>query len=194
MAGYSSILVNYGRLDCGSNQWGPGFSNDTDYFGRSWLSDSDFRSSATQNFINPVSTRNSISRTNQQPNYFPMKLYQSAVSVHRGSLDYKLNVDAKLDYLLWFHFAEIDSSMNGAGKRVFDVVVNGQNVSRIDIYEAVGMFAAHDWHYVVKNLSYNVLSVSLVPVVGVPLISGLESYAVVPVDPSTDQQQGREVH
>lgn len=103
-------------------------------------------------------------------------------------------MDAKLDYLLCFHFAEIDSRVDGAGKRVFDVVVNGQNVSQIDIYKAAGLFAAYDWHYVVKNLSNDVLSVNLVPVVGFPLISGLESYAVVPVDLSTDQQQGREVH
>ncbi|KAL0424788.1 UNVERIFIED_CONTAM: Receptor-like protein 4 [Sesamum radiatum] len=29
------ILVNYGRFSSGSDQWGPGFSNDTDFFG--WL-------------------------------------------------------------------------------------------------------------------------------------------------------------
>ncbi|OWM89374.1 hypothetical protein CDL15_Pgr024122 [Punica granatum] len=187
--GNNSILVNYGRLDCGSGQWGPGFSNDTDYFGRSWLSDSDFRSLASQRFINPILTRNSISGTDREPNYFPMKLYQSAISVHQGSLDYELKVDAKLDYLLWFHFAEIDSSMSSPGKRVFDVVVNGKKVTRVDIYEAAGIFGAYDWHYVVKNLSNSVLSVRLVPVVGFPLISGLESYAIVRVGPSTDQQQ-----
>ncbi|KAK4779735.1 hypothetical protein SAY87_015841 [Trapa incisa] len=187
--GNNSILVNYGRLDCGSDQWGPGFSNDSDYFGRSWVSDSDFRSLVTQDFINPISNGNNISGANQAPNYFPMKLYQSAVSVHQGSVDYELTLDAKLDYLLWFHFAEIDSSIDGAGKRVFNVTVNGEIVTQIDIYKAVGSFAAYDWHYLVKNLSDNVLSVSLVPLVGVPLISGLEIYAVIPVDLPTDHQQ-----
>lgn len=125
------------------------------------------------------------------PNYFPMKLYQSAVTVDGdGELEYKLNVDAKLDYLVWLHFAEIDSSVKKAGDRVFDVFINGKNVTRIDIYKAVGSFAAYTWHYTVKNLSSSVLSVKLVTAVRAPLISGLENYALVPNDPSTVPEQG----
>ncbi|XP_048136970.1 receptor-like protein 4 isoform X2 [Rhodamnia argentea] len=183
------ILVNYGRLDCGSGQWGPGFSNDTDYFGRSWQSDYDFRSPDSRNNVEVISTNSTISGANQQPNYFPMKLYQTAIMAREGSLDYALEVDAKMDYLLWLHFAEIESKTSGAGQRVFDVVVNGDNLTRVDIYKEVGLFAAYDWHYTLKNLSSTTLSVKLEPVVGVPLISGLENYALVPVDLSTDPEQ-----
>uniref|UniRef100_A0A7N1A055 Malectin-like domain-containing protein n=1 Tax=Kalanchoe fedtschenkoi TaxID=63787 RepID=A0A7N1A055_KALFE len=187
--GDSQILVNYGRLSCGSNQWGPGFSNDTDRFSRSWQSDAVFRSQNSAGF-KALSALNDVKNTDQAPNYFPMKLYQEAVTVTGdGVLEYDLPVDAKLDYLVWFHFAEIDSSVNKAGKRVFDVVVNDKNVSRVDIYEKVGGFTAYDFSYVVTNLSSRVLNVKLLPVVGKPIISGLENYAIIPADLSTRPEQ-----
>lgn len=107
-----------------------------------------------------------------------------------GILEYELPVDAKLDYLLWFHFAEIDVSVTKAGQRVFDVSVNGENVSRVDAFDKVGGFAAYDWSYVVKNLSSTTLSVRLDSVVGAPIICGLENYAIVPVDLKTVPDQG----
>ncbi|KAK4780888.1 hypothetical protein SAY87_016994 [Trapa incisa] len=188
--GTDFILVNYGRLDCGSGQWGPGFSNDTDLFGRSWQSDYNSRTPSTRKIIDAISTSASIKGTDQAPNYFPMKLYQTAVTLGQsGVIEYELEVDAKLDYMLWLHFAEIDSRVNKIGQRVFDVVVNGENVTQIDIFKQVGAFAPFDWNYIVKNLSSSFLNVKLVPVVGVPLISGLENYALVPIDLSTDPNQ-----
>ncbi|KAK6931459.1 Malectin-like domain [Dillenia turbinata] len=189
LIGNGYVLVNYGRLTCGANQFGPGFSNDTDYFGRSWQSDYDFRSKNWKG-INAISTKKEILGTNQEPNYFPMKLYQTSLTVPSdGVLEYELPVDAKLDYMVWFHFAEIDSKVNKAGQRVFDVLINDENVTRIDVFDKVGGFHALDWYYVVKNLSSTVLSVKLVPVVGAPIISGLENYALVPVDLLTDPDQ-----
>ncbi|KAF5751945.1 hypothetical protein HS088_TW02G00964 [Tripterygium wilfordii] len=186
--GDNYILVNYGRLSSGSDQWGPGFSNDTDFFGRSWQSDAELRSPNGVNRINSISTRETITGTDQEPNYFPTKLYQSAVTSN-GALQYKLEVDAKLDYLVWFHFAEIDSSVTKAGQRVFDVEVNQKSVTRIDIFKEVGGFAAYNWHYTVKNLSSSVLEVKLLPVVGAPLLSGLENFALVPSALSTLPEQ-----
>ncbi|KAF8389795.1 hypothetical protein HHK36_024314 [Tetracentron sinense] len=187
--GNDFVLVNYGRLTCGSDQLGSGFSNDTDLFGRAWQSDSNFRVGDSK-AVRALLTRNNVLGTNQRPNYFPMHLYQSAVTVNgNGVLEYELQVDAKLDYLVWFHFAEIDSSVNAAGIRVFDVYINQRNVSRIDIYKQVGNFAAFSWHYIVKNLSSTVLDVKLVPFRGAPLISGLENYALVPKDLATVPDQ-----
>ncbi|CAI9756097.1 unnamed protein product [Fraxinus pennsylvanica] len=105
--------------------------------------------------------------------------------------EYELPVDAKLDYLLWCHFAEIDVNGNKAGQRVFDVFVNGENVSRVDVYKQVGGFASYDWSYVVRNLSTTTLSVRLEAVVGVPIICGLKNYAIVPVDLNTSPDQER---
>ena len=139
-----------------------------------------------------LSTTNTIIGTDQKPNYFPMKLYQSAVTVSDGgALEYRLSVDAKLDYLVWLHFAEIDSTVRKAGERVFDVFINGKNVGRIDIFKQVGSFAAYTWQYTVKNLSSSVLTVKLEAAVGSPLLCGLENYAMVPNDPSTVPEQGK---
>ncbi|KAJ6768632.1 CARBOHYDRATE-BINDING PROTEIN OF THE ER PROTEIN [Salix koriyanagi] len=182
------ILVNYGRLSCGSSQWGPGFSNDTDDFGRTWQSDSEFRTPNTKKIINSISTRETITGTVQPPNYFPMKLYQTAVTGN-GILEYDVSVDAKMDYLLWFHFAEIDSSVKQKAGRVFDVVVNEKNVERVDVFAEVGSFAAYSWSYTVHNLSSPVLTVKFVPVVGAPIVSGIEFYALVPNDRSTMPEQ-----
>ncbi|KAK7279564.1 hypothetical protein RJT34_24617 [Clitoria ternatea] len=185
--GDNVILVNYGRISCGSDgHWGPGFTNDTDRFGRSWQPDSAFRTRPDE--VRMVSTENTVTGTEEEPNYFPMKVYQSAVTTE-GVLEYELNVDAKMDYMVWLHFAEIDSSVKRVGERVFDVFLNGINVTRVDIYKQVGGFAAFSCHYTVRNLSTNVLSLKLVAVVGAPLISAIENYALVPIDPSTHPLQ-----
>jgi len=118
-----------------------------------------------------------------------MKVYQSAVTTE-GTLEYELGVDAKMDYAVWLHFAEIDSSVKKAGERVFDVFINGDNVTRLDIYKQVGGFSALTLNYTLKNLSSNVFTLKLVPAVGAPLISGVENYALVPLDPSTLPLQG----
>ncbi|XWS69810.1 hypothetical protein CRYUN_Cryun04dG0210400 [Craigia yunnanensis] len=185
--GDSYILVNYGRLSPGSPQWGPGFTSDPDPFGRSWQSDSDYRTANSES-ARVITTKEKITGTEQAPNYFPMKLYQSAVTID-GGLEYELAVDAKLDYLVWFHFAEIDSTVKKAGERVFDVLVNEKNVSRLDIYKEVGSFAAYSLNYSEKNLTSSMLNVKLLPVVGAPLINGLENYAMVPADLPTVPEQ-----
>nr|XP_043626436.1 receptor-like protein 4 [Erigeron canadensis] len=185
----SSILVNYGRLSCGTNQWGPGFSNDSDVFGRAWQSDAEFRSKNTLGIKSVTAVRHVIG-AEMSPNYFPTKLYESAVMLTgKGSLEYELPVDAKLDYLVWLHFAEIDVSVNEKGKRVFDVFINDENVTRIDIFKEVGSFAAYSYHYVARNLSSTSLTIKLAPVVGSPLICGLENYAIVPADVMTVPEQ-----
>ncbi|GFP96626.1 probable LRR receptor-like serine/threonine-protein kinase at1g51880 [Phtheirospermum japonicum] len=193
------VLINYGRFSSGSGQWGPGFSNDTDFFGRSWISDADFRqqtiSTANGASIKAISAIKNVANVEKSPNYFPEKLYQTAIMAagHNGGgggvLEYELTVDAKMDYLLWFHFAEIDVSVTRAGQRVFDVLVNDESVRRVDVFKEVGGFAAYDWSFVVRNLSSTTLSVRLEPVVGAPVICGLENYAIVPVDLRTEPNQ-----
>ncbi|KAL0430092.1 UNVERIFIED_CONTAM: Receptor-like protein 4, partial [Sesamum radiatum] len=160
------------------------------------LSDAEFRLQAVSIVngatIKAISAVKPVANVEISPNYFPEKLYQTAITAigdGGGILEYELPVDAKLDYLLWFHFAEIDVSVTKAGQRVFDVMVNGENVSRVDVYKEVGGFAAYDWSYVVKNLSSTTLNVRLESLVGAPIICGLENYAIVPVDLKTIPDQ-----
>ena len=92
--------------------------------------------------------------------------------------------------MVWFHFAEIDSTVTAAGQRVFDIYINQKNVSRMDIFKEVGGFTAFEWYYTVNNLNSTPLSVKLVPIVGEALISGLENYAMVPPDLATLPSEG----
>ncbi|KAK1298808.1 putative LRR receptor-like serine/threonine-protein kinase [Acorus calamus] len=189
--GSDLVLVNYGRFTCGSNTFGPGFSDDVDPFGRVWQSDAASRNANSK--VRVLSTTSVIANAGRPNNYFPMRLYQTAVTTESraggGIIEYFLNVDTRLDYLIWFHFAEIDQMVVEAGQRVFDVYVDGLNVRRIDVYKEVGAFSAFDWHYVVEKLNTTSLSVKFVSVVGPPLISGLENYAMVPLDFSTVPSQ-----
>ncbi|KAM0016793.1 putative non-specific serine/threonine protein kinase [Helianthus debilis subsp. tardiflorus] len=171
------------HIDCGST------TTTTDKFNTTWLSDR-YASAGSNGIVSEPLLFQSFHEKTLRPNYFPAKLYESAVTLTgKGSLVYSLPVDAKLDYLVWLHFAEIDVSVDGKGKRVFDVVINEENVTRVDIFKEVGGFAAFSYHYVAKNLSVDTLVVKLVPVVGSPLICGLENYAIVPADVMTVPEQ-----
>ncbi|EPS67667.1 hypothetical protein M569_07106, partial [Genlisea aurea] len=189
------ILVNYGRLSSWPDEWGPGFTNDTDFFGRTWQPESMFRgpSAATGVNIRSISSAKPVADSETSPNYFPAKLYQTATTTSPGSgsgvLEYYLNVDAKLDYLLFFHFAEIDPAVTQAGQRVFDIYVNGENLTRIDVYKEVGGYRAFDRSYVVKSLSSTMIVVRLDSVIGSPIICGLENYAIIPPDIRTAPDQ-----
>ncbi|RZR86445.1 hypothetical protein BHM03_00013655 [Ensete ventricosum] len=189
--GTDLILINYGRLTSGGSLFGPGFTNDSDAFSRVWQSDADFRSLDVP--IKALSAGgHRIFGANQAPNYFPVKLYETAVTTDNPSdaLEYLLPVDTRLDYMIWFHFAEIDSGVTRVGQRVFDVVIGEENVTRIDIYKEVGGFNAFKWHHIVENLTSSTLVVKLVPVAGKPIICGLENYAMVPLDLATVPRQG----
>ncbi|XP_020097400.1 putative leucine-rich repeat receptor-like serine/threonine-protein kinase At2g14440 isoform X2 [Ananas comosus] len=184
------ILVNYGRLTAGGNLFGPGFTADPDAFSRVWQPDAGFRSPTVK--IKALSAGgHQIFGSNQPPNYFPTLLYETAVTTvdPADALQYLLPVDTRLSYMIWFHFAEIDAGVNSAGRRVFDVVVGGNNVTRIDIFKEVGGFTAFKWHYIMENLTNTPLSVELVPVIGKPIICGLENYAMVPLDMATVPSQ-----
>ncbi|CAL9180036.1 unnamed protein product [Musa hybrid cultivar] len=188
--GTDMILINYGRLTSGGTLFGPGFTNDSDAFSRVWQSDADFRSLDVP--IKALSAGgHRIFGANQAPNYFPVKLYETAVTTVNPSdaLEYLLPVDTRLDYMVWFHFAEIDSGVTRVGQRVFDVVIGEENATRIDIYKEVGGFNAFKWHHIVENLTSTTLVVKLVPVAGKPIICGLENYAMVPLDLATVPRQ-----
>ncbi|KAF3788975.1 putative LRR receptor-like serine/threonine-protein kinase [Nymphaea thermarum] len=180
--GMNLILVNYGRFSCGSQSFGPGFTNDTDYFGRNWQTDALFFQGSPD--VGPRSTTTPIHGADQAPDYFPERLYQTALTTigENGNIEFILTVDARTDYMIWFHFAEIDPRITKSGERVFDIYINGKNVNRVDIFEQVGNYTAFTWNYILRKLNSTLLRVRLVPVVGAPLICGLENYAMLPLD------------
>lgn len=189
--GADLILVNYGRLSCGNSLFGPGFTNDSDAFSRVWQSDVDFRNNDV-NYDAITAGGRKIFGSNQPPNYFPTKLYESAVTTGgdaANEIEYLMPVDTRLSYMVWLHFAEIDAGIGSPGHRVFDVMLAGKNVTRIDIFKQVGGFTAFKWTYIVENLTSSTMSVKLVPVVGRPILCGLENYAMVPLETRTVPNQ-----
>ncbi|GJN05856.1 hypothetical protein PR202_ga23525 [Eleusine coracana subsp. coracana] len=189
--GADIVLVNYGRITCGNNLFGPGFTKDPDAFARVWQADVDFRNNDL-NYDAITAGGRRIFGSNQPPNYFPTKLYESAVTTGgdaSNEIEYLMPVDTRLNYMLWLHFAEVDAGIGAAGQRVFDVMVDGNNVTRIDIFKQVGAFTAFKWTYIVENLTSSIMSVKLVPVVGRPILCGLENYAMVPLEMRTVPSQ-----
>ncbi|XP_062192538.1 receptor-like protein 4 isoform X2 [Phragmites australis] len=189
--GANLILVNYGRITCGNSLFGPGFTKDPDAFSRVWQADVDFRNNDL-NYDAITAGGRKIFGSNQPPNYFPTKLYESAVTTGgdaANEIEYVMPVDTRLSYMVWLHFAEIDAGIGSAGQRVFDVMVAGKNVTRIDIFKQVGGFTAFKWTYIVENLTSSTMSVKLVPVVGRPILCGLENYAMVPLEMRTVPSQ-----
>ncbi|XP_073365973.1 receptor-like protein 4 isoform X3 [Aegilops tauschii subsp. strangulata] len=190
--GADVVLVNYGRLTCGNGLFGPGFTNDSDAFSRVWQAGTDFRNNdLTYDAITAGGRK--IFGSNQPPNYFPTKMYRSAVTTGGDAskeIEYLMPVDTRMSYMVWLHFAEIDAGVRAPGQRVFDVMLAGRNVTRIDIFKQVGGFTAFKWTYIVENLTSSTMSVRLVPVVGRPILCGLENYAMVPLETRTVPHQG----
>ncbi|KAH7427350.1 hypothetical protein KP509_10G040400 [Ceratopteris richardii] len=180
------LLVNYGRFTGGSSSFGAGMSKETDITGRAWDTDLDFTQSAANRVV--LTTDQGIKNANRAPNYFPMYLYQRAHTLsYEDTLEFLLPIDPKLDYMLWFHFAEIDPKISASRQRVFDIVVSGKIVfHNVDIYKEVGNYAVYDLQFTARNLTNATLSVKLVPHTGAPLISGLENYALLPKEVPTD--------
>ena len=189
VTGQNVILVDYGRLTAGNTSFGPGFDNVTDLGGRSWEADDGY----TNNVRAILSTQGNIAGSNLAPNYWPMRLYQICrIEAQPGiPIVYDFTVDAKLDYQIWFHFAEIDPTIINTGLRVFNVSINGLTVlPLLDLFQQVGANAAFDYVYTVKNLTGGSLTISLAPVIGSPVICGLEVLAVVPADIATNLTEG----
>lgn len=188
--GQDVILVNYGRLTGGNTSFGAGLTNNSDVGGRAWEVDSMYSSTTKQ----VIMTTEPIRNANIAPNYFPAQLYQSARTLQlqpNPVLDYYFQVDTSSDYMIWLHFAEIDPTISAPGQRVFDIAVNSEVVfAKVDIFAAVGNFAAYDLNYTVKNLSVASLHLAFTPSAGAPLVSGLEILAILPIEIATDPAEG----
>lgn len=187
--GQNVILANYGRLTGGNGSFGPGFDNTTDLGGRSWEADDRYTSSPKSVLTTPKNIR----LANLAPNYWPVRLYQECrVTPLPAPLIYNFEVDAKLDYQLWFHFAEIDAGITAAGQRVFNVSVNGVVVlPLLDIFLQVGSYSAFDFVYTVRNLTGESLVIAFNPLVGKSIMCGMEVLAMLQADSVTNSTEGQ---
>ncbi|KAL7603559.1 hypothetical protein Lser_V15G16427 [Lactuca serriola] len=137
--GRGTLLRTHKRLSCGAKN--PKF--DVDYSGNHWGGDRFWNSITTfgQNSDKPLTTKNSIKLSPNLPNYYPEALYQTALvsTDNQPDLTYTMDVDPNRNYSVWLHFAEIDPSVTGEGQRVFDIIINGDNIfQEIDIVKMSG--------------------------------------------------------
>lgn len=133
------ILRTATRLTCGTGK--PRF--DEDYSGDRWGGDRFWNPmrSFGKSADSPRSTENNIKQASVSPNFYPEALYQSGLvsTDDQPDLTYSMDVEPNRNYSVWLHFAEIDAAVTGEGKRVFDVVINGDTFFEdVDIVKRSG--------------------------------------------------------
>uniref|UniRef100_A0A5B7APS0 Malectin-like domain-containing protein n=1 Tax=Davidia involucrata TaxID=16924 RepID=A0A5B7APS0_DAVIN len=137
--GQGIILRTDKRLSCGAKNAKFG----VDYSGDHWGGDRFWDSITTfgQSSHLTLSTKNSIKKTSNAPNFYPEALYQTAIisTNNQPDLAYTMDVDPNRNYSIWLHFAEIDPLVTGVGQRVFDILINGDVVFQdVDIVNMSG--------------------------------------------------------
>ncbi|CAN1327208.1 Receptor-like protein 4 [Linum perenne] len=185
--GQGTILRTVTRLSCGHGK--PRF--DVDYSGDHWGGDRFWGPILTfgQSSDQARSTKAGIKHATNAPNFYPEALYQAAIASTdtQPDLAYTLDVEPNRKYSIWLHFAEIDAEVTDVGKRVFDILVNGDVVFEdVDIIKmSGGMYTA-----LVLNTTVTVhgrsLTVTLHPKEGhYAIISAIEIFEVVVAESKT---------
>ncbi|XP_077242774.1 receptor-like protein 4 [Tasmannia lanceolata] len=137
--GNGTILRTAKRITCGSGK----LAFDADYSGNHWGGDRFWAGITTlgQGSDKYLSVENTINQVSIPPNFYPEKLYQSAIvsTDNQPDLSFSMDVDPNKNYSIWLHFAEIESGITSAGQRVFDILINGDvEFKNVDIINATG--------------------------------------------------------
>ncbi|KAJ4981906.1 hypothetical protein NE237_032743 [Protea cynaroides] len=189
--GEGLILRTAKRLSCGGGK--PEY--DEDYSGDHWGGDRFWSPVSTfgQDSDQAISTENSIKKASVSPNYYPEKLYQTALvsTDSQSNLSYSMDVDPTRNYSIWLHFAEIDPRIQGEGQRVFDILINGDIAFKdVDIIQLSGdTYAALLLN---KTIAVNgrTLTITLHPTKGNhAIINAIEVFEVIPTESKTLPQQ-----
>lgn len=180
------------RLTCGTGK----SALDEDYGGnhwggdRFWLGVSQFADSG-----HSISTEHNITHTSVSPNYYPEKLYQSAIVGDdlQPDLSFQMDLDPNNNYSLWLHFCEIDPPITKEQQRVFDIVINGDVA-----FESVDIFSMTGGNYVALVLNKTVqmsgrtLTVELRGRNGsYAIISAIEVLEVILAEFKTSAEEGK---
>lgn len=185
--GQGTILRTDRRLSCGAQtaKFGADYSADRWGGDRFWNSIPTFGESSDE----IISTKKSIKQTSQSPNFYPEALYQTALvsTDSQPDLSYTMEVEPTRNYLLWLHFAEIDSSVTKAGQRVFDILINGDTV--IPDFDIVSMAGDVNSAYVLNttvSVSGRSLTITLKPKKGkYAIISAIELLEMILAESKT---------
>jgi len=154
-----SSQANVQRINSG----GPDFTFDGD----NWSADQNFNGGEKFTTTAPIANT-----TNDQ-------LYQTERYRTNGSLIYEIPI-ANGEHNVNLHFAEIfyglpgEGAAGGAGSRVFNIDVEGQQVPNYDIFAAAGGAATAIVESFTANVTDESLTIILTPVTEFPKISGIE--------------------
>ncbi|CAL5412249.1 unnamed protein product [Camellia sinensis] len=190
--GQGTILRTDKRLSCGAED--PKF--DVDYSGDHWGGDRFWNPIITfgQSSDRAIRTTNGIKQASNPPNFYPEALYQTALisTDNQPELVYTMDVDPNRNYSIWLHFAEIDPSVTGVGKRVFDILINGVVVFQdVDIVNMTGgLYAALVLN---KTVAVNgrTLTITVHPTNGHAIINAFEIFEVVMAESKTSPDEVR---
>uniref|UniRef100_A0A1D1XLH3 Putative leucine-rich repeat receptor-like serine/threonine-protein kinase At2g14440 n=1 Tax=Anthurium amnicola TaxID=1678845 RepID=A0A1D1XLH3_9ARAE len=178
------VLRTAKRLTCGFGK--PAF--DEDYNGNHWGGDRFWGPIKTfgQNSDLPISTESKILGALTSPNFYPQKLYQTAIisTDSQPELSFQMEVDPNKNYSLWLHFAEIDPRISSKGQRVFDIVINGDIAfNSVDIILVTGKPNAALVLNRTVTMSGRTLTITLRPVKGShAIINAIEIFEVIPAE------------
>lgn len=191
--GQGVILRTATRLSCGTGK--PRFGEDyrADHWGgdRFWNPMRSFGKGADS----PRSTENTIKKASVSPNFYPEGLYQSALvsTDDQPDLTYSLDVEPNRNYSVWMHFAEIDAAVTAEGKRVFDVVINGDT-----FFEDVDVIKMSGGRYtaLVLNATVTVSGRTLTIVLqpkggGHAIINAIEVFEIITAQFKTLRDEGK---
>lgn len=191
-SGEGVILRTATRLSCGN----PKSKFDADYKGDRWGGDRFWSSMGTfgLNADQPRSTESGIKQVSKSPNFYPEALYTTALvsTDSQPDLAYTMDVEPNGNYSVWLHFAEIDSTVTEAGKRVFDVLINGDVVfPEVDVIKMSG--GRYTALVLNKTVTVNgrTLTITLHPKEGNhAIISAIEVFEIIVAESKTLLDEG----
>ncbi|XP_042480681.1 receptor-like protein 4 isoform X2 [Macadamia integrifolia] len=168
---------------------------DEDYSGDHWGGDRFWSPVNTfgQDSDLAISTEKSIKQASVSPNYYPEKLYQTAIvsTDSQPDLSYSMDVDPTRNYSIWLHFAEIDPRTKGEGQRVFDILINGDTAFKdVDIIKLSG--DSYTALVLNKTIAVNgrTLTITIHPKKGKhAIINAIEVFEVIPAESKTLAQE-----
>nr|AIZ68210.1 leucine-rich repeat receptor-like serine/threonine-protein kinase [Albuca bracteata] len=191
--GKGTMLRTAKRMSCGYAK--PAFDEDYEgnYWGgdRFWLGTPPFDQGSAQS----ISAENIIAKASIAPNFYPEKLYQSAIvsTDRQPELSYQMEVDPNKNYSIWLHFAEIDPRVSKEGQRVFDILLNGDIAfENIDIIHITGQ---HNAALVLNKtiaVTGRTLEITLRPLKGShAIVSAVEIFEVISAEFRTSPDEVR---
>ncbi|XP_039139793.1 receptor-like protein 4 [Dioscorea cayenensis subsp. rotundata] len=189
--GKGTVLRTAKRLTCGTGK--PAF--DEDYDGDHWGGDRFWLGVKTfdQGSDMAISTESKIIQASVPPNFYPQRLYQSAIvsNDRQPEISFQMEVDPNKNYSIWLHFAEIDPRITKQGQRVFDILFNGDlKFNDVDVIQMAGkQFAALVLNQTIA-MTGRTLTVTLRPANGShAIINAIEVFEVITTEFKTSAEE-----